>query len=350
MAVKPFGYLGYEQGGGKTVTAASWARTRGFKRVLVVCPSGLIDNWMNELQQFGFRAERLTTHRGVAVLQEEKRRRLLPDDTTFYITSFEFLSLTGTRTFDSWTCRRFTKDGAIDHEELHITKASCPACKRAYESVVESCPACGEVSEWSGGHCRACKHQAWTASGDARQWPAYKRIKKLFGAVLVDEAQIAKSKNTLRGRAVRAMRPKGRLILTGTLMKGYATDIFWNVAWLLGFDNPLFPYAYRGGSKRFLNEFGTYEFVDRQFEDSLHEGRAKLLPEVSNLNRFWRLMASFAIRRRKDDIYDLPASISRSSSSTSTARTRRSMPPMRSGRRRRSRKHSARATARRTWA
>jgi len=306
MAVKPFGYLGYEQGGGKTVTAASWARTRGFKRVLVVCPSGLIDNWLNELQQFGFRAHRLTMHASIAALQEEKRRRFLPDDTTFYVTSFEFLSLTGARTYDPWTCRRFTKDGGIDHELADITKASCPVCKRGYDAVVESCPACGEVSEWSGGHCRTCKHQAWTASRDARQWPAYKRIKKLFGAVLVDEAQIAKSKNTLRGRAVRAMRPKGRLILTGTLMKGYATDIFWNVAWLLGFDNPLFPYAYRGGSKRFLNEFGTYEFVDRQFEDSLHEGRAKLLPEVSNLNRFWRLMASFAIRRRKDDIYDLP--------------------------------------------
>ncbi len=306
MAVKPFGYLGYEQGGGKTVTAASWARTRGFKRVLVVCPSGLIDNWLNELRQFGFKAQRLTTHASVAALQEEKRRRFLPDDTTFYITSFEFLSLTGARTFDPWTCRRFTKDGGIDHEITDITKTSCPECKRSYDAVVEACPACGEVSEWSGGHCRACKHQAWSASRDARQWPAYKRIKKLFGAVLVDEAQIAKSKNTLRGRAVRAMRPKGRLILTGTLMKGYATDIFWNVAWLLGFDNPLFPYAYRGGSKRFLNEFGTYEFVDRQFEDSLHEGRAKLLPEVSNLNRFWRLMASFAIRRRKDDIYNLP--------------------------------------------
>ncbi|HYC90598.1 MAG TPA: helicase-related protein [Thermoanaerobaculia bacterium] len=306
MAVKPFGYLGYEQGGGKTVTAASWARTRGFKRVLVVCPSGLIENWMSELQQFGFRAQRLTTHAGIAVLQEEKRRRFLPDDTTFYITSFEFLSLRGAGTFDAWTCKRFTKDGGIDHEITGITRAACPECKRSYESVVDSCPSCGEVSEWSGSHCRACTHQAWSATRDARQWPAYKRIKKLFGAVLVDEAQIAKSKNTLRGRAVRAMRPKGRLILTCTLMKGYATDIFWNVAWLLGFDNPLFPYAYRGGSKRFLNEFGTYEFVDRQFEDSLHEGRAKLLPEVSNLNRFWRLMASFAIRRRKDDIYDLP--------------------------------------------
>jgi len=307
MAVKPFGYLGYEQGGGKTVTAASWARTRGFKRVLVVCPSGLIENWMSELQQFGFRAQRLTTHAGIAALQEEKRRRFLPDDTTFYITSFEFLSLAGAGRFDPWTCKRFTKDGAVDHEEAGITRAACPVCKRSYASVVEACPACGEVAEWSGSHCRACAHQAWSATRDARQWPAYKRIKKLFGAVLVDEAQIAKSKNTLRGRAVRAMRPKGRLILTGTLMKGYATDIFWNVAWLLGFDNPLFPYAYRGGSKRFLNEFGTYEFVDRQFEDSLHEGRAKLLPEVSNLNRFWRLMASFAIRRRKDDIYNLPA-------------------------------------------
>ena len=306
MAVKLFGYLGYEQGGGKTVTGASWARTRGFKRVLVVCPSGLIDNWLNELQQFGFRAHRLTAHASVSALQEEKRRRFLPDDTTFYVTSFEFLSLSGARTYDAWTCRRFTKDGGIDHEQVDITKASCPVCKRGYDSVVEACPSCGDVAAWSGGHCRACGHQAWAASRDARQWPAYKRIKKLFGAVLVDEAQIAKSKNTLRGRAVRAMRPKGRLILTGTLMKGYATDIFWNVAWLLGFDNPLFPYAYRGGSKRFLNEFGTYEFVDRQFEDSLHEGRAKLLPEVSNLNRFWRLMASFTIRRRKDDIYDLP--------------------------------------------
>jgi len=306
MAVKPFGYLGYEQGGGKTVTSASWARTRGFRRVLVVCPSGLVDNWIHELTSFGFLARRLSSHATIAELQAEKRQKRLPAETSFYVTSFEFLSLTGARRYDPWTCRRFTKDGSIDHEETGITKASCPQCKRGYDDVVDACPACGDSAEWSGGHCRACSLTSWSAVPDARQWPAYKRIKKLFGAVLVDEAQIAKSKNTLRGRAVRSLRPKGRLILTGTLMKGYATDIFWNVAWLLGFDNPLFPYAYRGGSKRFLNEFGTYEFVTRQFEDTLSEGRAKLLPEVSNLNRFWRLMASFAIRRRKDDIYVLP--------------------------------------------
>jgi hypothetical protein len=306
MAIKPFGYLGYEQGGGKTVTAAAWARTRGFKRVLVVCQSSLVENWLNELRQFGFDARRLTTHGGITALQDEKRRRLLPNDTQFYITSFEFLSLYGARVYDAWPCVQYTKDGVLHHDVSDNTKAACAVCKRAYQDVIEQCPSCGEVARWTGGHCNACGYQAWTVSSDARQWPAYKRVKKLFSAVLVDEAQLAKSKNTLRGRAVRAMQPKGKLILTGTIMKGYATDVFWNVAWLLGFDNPLFPYAYRGGSKRFLNEFGTYEFVDRQFEDTLHQGRGKLLPEVSNLNRFWRLMASFSVRRRKDDIYVLP--------------------------------------------
>ncbi len=307
LAVKPFGYLGYEQGGGKTVTAAAWAKTRGSKRVLVVCQSSLVENWMNELQQFGFPAHRLTTHAAITHLIDEKRRRLLPTETSFYVTSFEFLSLVGPKQYDAWECRTFTKDGAVHHSVSDNTKGACRVCKRAYEDVIDVCPKCGEAAAWTGGHCNACGYQAWTATADTHQWPAYKRVQKLFSAVLLDEAQLAKSKNTLRGRAVRALKPKAKLILTGTLMKGYAHDVFWNVAWLLGFDNPLFPYAYRGGSKRFLNEFGTYEFVSRQFEDSLHEGRAKLLPEVSNLNRFWRLLASFSVRRRKDDIYILPA-------------------------------------------
>ncbi len=306
LAVKPFAGFLYEQGGGKTVTAASWAATRGFRRVLVVCQSSLVENWIAELGQFGFPRERLTTHAAVTRLQEEKRRGQLPATTTFYITSFEFLSLVGPRTFDPWLCETFTKDGQVHHRVEDNTKASCRICKRSYDDVITSCPKCTDVTLWTGGHCNGCGYQAWSATADTHQWPAYKRIKKLFGAVLIDEAQIAKSKNTLRGRAVRAIRARGRAAISGTIMKGYALDVFWNLSFLLGFDNPLFPYSYRGGSKRFLGEFGTYEFVTRQFEDTLHEGRAKLLPEVSNLNRFWRLMASFSVRRRKDDIYVLP--------------------------------------------
>jgi hypothetical protein len=307
MGVKPFGYLGYEQGGGKTVTAAAWALLRGAKRVLVVCQSSLVENWLHELSKFGFTSERLTTHHSVSRLREERRNGVRSSETTFYVTSFEFLSLVGIKQYDPWACRSFKADGELAHEVLDNGKAACRVCKRDFGQVVRQCPQCNDAAGWTGGHCRACKYQAWTLTGDSRQWPAYKRIAKLFGAVLVDEAQIAKSKNTLRGRAVRSLKPKSRLILTGTLMKGYVHDVFWNVAWLLGFDTPLFPYAYRAGAKRFLSEFGTYEFVTRQFEESLHEGRAKLLPEVSNLNRFWRLMASFAVRRRKDEVFELPA-------------------------------------------
>ncbi|MEO6323797.1 MAG: hypothetical protein ABIQ65_04155, partial [Thermoanaerobaculia bacterium] len=81
MAVKPFGYLGYEQGGGKTVTAAAWASVRGFKRVLVVCQSSLVDNWLNELKKFGFTASRLTSHQAVGSIRAEKARKHLPATT-----------------------------------------------------------------------------------------------------------------------------------------------------------------------------------------------------------------------------------------------------------------------------
>jgi len=305
LAIKPFGYLGYEQGGGKTVTAAAWAAVRGFQRVLVVCPSALVDNWLHELADFGFSAERLTSHTAVNALQSAKRAHVKPTTTAFFVTSYEFLALAGARRYDLWTCRVFLKDGELGHE-VSTTAPSCPQCSRAYSDVVTTCPSCNDADGWTGGSCHACGYQAWTVTSESHQWPAYKRLKKLFGAVLLDEAQLAKSKNTRRGRAVRAFRPKGRLVLTGTLMKGYPIDVFWNVAWLLGFDTPLFPYPYRGGAKRFLDEFGTYQFVSRQFEETLHEGRAKLLPEVSNLNRFWRLLGAFTIRRKKDDIYALP--------------------------------------------
>ena len=84
-----------------------------------------------------------------------------------------------------------------------------------------------------------CGYCAYTYTSRKKSFPAYKRLGKIFSAVIVDEAQLAKSKNTGRGRAVRAINCKGKLILTGTLMKGYITDVYWNVGWILGYNNPL---------------------------------------------------------------------------------------------------------------
>jgi predicted RNA methylase/superfamily II DNA or RNA helicase len=306
LVLKPFGYIGYEMGGGKTVTSASWAKLRGYKKVLVVCQSGLVNNWINELNKFGFKAKRLTTHRSVDKLVADKRGKVKPDDTVFYVTSYEFLSLNTGRVYDPWDCIEYDKDGNVRRSAFGNTSEKCSMCGKAYGNVVKECPKCESYEAWTGTFCHKCGYRAYTYTSNRKTYPAYKRLKKLFSAVIVDEAQMAKSKNTLRGRAVRALKPKGKLILTGTLMKGYVTDIYWNVGWLLGYGNPLFHYPYRGGSKQFLEEFGTFEYVTKQFEDTLHEGRGRMIPEVSNLNRFWRIMASFTIRRLKDDMVKLP--------------------------------------------
>jgi SNF2 family DNA or RNA helicase len=305
LAMKPFGYLGYDMGGGKTVTSAAWAVLRGYRIVLAVCHSGLVKNWINELNKFGFRVKRLTTHRSVDKLLKEYRE-VRRGETTFYVTSYEFLALDTGIKFDPWDCVEYDKDGNVRRETFGNTYRKCSDCHREYSKVFKTCPKCEELEKWTGTYCNACGYSAYSYTPEKRMYPAYKRISKIIDAVIVDEAQTAKSKNTMRGRAIRALRSKGRLILTGTLMKGYVHDIFWNVGWLLGHGNPLFPYEWRGGSKRFLDEFGTFKYVTKEFEDTLHEGRAQLIPEVSNLNRFWRLIAPFTIRRMKDEMIELP--------------------------------------------
>jgi hypothetical protein len=75
--------------------------------------------------------------------------------------------------------------------------------------------------------------------------------------------QDAKSKLSLRGAAARSLRANGKAILTGTWMKGYITDVYWTAGWLLGFGSPLWPFPYRGGSARFLQQFGTYQYAPR---------------------------------------------------------------------------------------
>jgi SNF2 family DNA or RNA helicase len=255
------------------------------------------------LKKFGLPVKRILTHLSVNKLLDAPKT----DSPIFYITSYQFLSLDTQRLYDPWTCIKHDKDGNVYHRQEGNSSRTCSGCGRSYEMVQRVCPKCESQEAWTGGHCHQCGYQAWTYTSETTQYPAYKRLKKgLFDCMLIDEAQEAKSKNSFRGRAIRAIRTKGVALLTGTLMKGYISDVFWNVGKLMGFGNLLFPYPYRGGSKMFLDEFGTYEYISKQFADTLHEGRARLLPEVSNLNRFWRILSSFTVRRLKDTMVELP--------------------------------------------
>lgn len=301
-------YIGYDMGGGKTIVGFVFNSVRKMKRVLVVCQSSLVENWINEAQKFGFKAERLTTHKSIDRLRENIRSKIEHEGTIFYITSYEFLSLDTGRIYQSWDCIKYDKDGNIRHEILGNTARTCRECSTEFSSTQRECPKCKDKDQWTGEHCNKCGHAGYTYSAKSiMQYPAHKRLKKLFKAVIIDEAQQAKSKTSFRGQAVRAIHAKSRLLLTGTIMKGYITDTFFNMGYVTRHNNPLFPYRFdRRGSKLFAEEFSTFQYKTVEFEDTLHKGMRKELPEVSNLNRFWKILSSFTVRRLKDEMIALP--------------------------------------------
>jgi len=251
------------------------------------------------------------------------------------------------------------------------TKCEWAECRARRGQVVTECPECGASWESKRGsdgggarHCQKCGHIAWTQGklmvrppkayrlrqGDSverlgakfgvtldelraanprlagqsvrpgtpiiipskfiqgnHHAPMGPRVKHLFSVSIVDEAQDAKSKGTLAGENTRALHTKGRAIATGTLIAGYVTDLYWNLGWLVGQGHPLWPFPWRGGSARFLDQFGTYRWITKEFANTLETGQRRLIPSVSNLGRLWRLISAFSLRRTKDELLeDLP--------------------------------------------
>ena len=278
--------------------------------------------------------------------------RPLPD---FFVTSYQDLSLGDhIGIFDPWDHEHYDREGNYLGTAHDLRGAKCPTCDAGRKGTVTRCPKCGAPwrgqGDGGGRFCPECGYRAWTMGragkrpipnipADAsrveklrarrervalireqhfagragglpaedvflttyHQWPLGNRVKGMFSCVMLDEGQDAKGKSSLRGAASRGLHARNRAILTGTWIKGYVIDLFWTAGWLLGFGSPLWPFGYRGGSSRFLNQFGTYEFITREFADSLETGKRKLIPSVSNLNRLWRLLSPVSIRRLKED-------------------------------------------------
>lgn len=302
-----------------TLMAYCYATLRQYQRVLIVCQGSLVDNWCNEAVKFGFKATALKDHDDVDVFVSRfKRKDFKPHQTEFFVIGQEFLSLDGGRVYDEWKCERFDGDGIKIHEET-CRKQSCSKGHK-YETQVKVCPKCGATydkrSGWTGRYCHECKYSAYsygTFKGitGIRQYPAYKRLKKMFTCVITDESQNYANRS-LRGEATRALKAKSRLMLTGTIMKNYVSDVFLNFGWLMGYNNPVFYFS-RDEAKEFLDEFGSYEIVSKEYLSEMgdasvrkrKQGRKKLLPSVSNLSRFWRLITPFTVRRLSDDIEEL---------------------------------------------
>jgi predicted RNA methylase/superfamily II DNA or RNA helicase len=323
MATKRSVALLYEMGGGKTMVSAYWAALRRYRRVLIVTPASVVPGIVEDLEKWGFPVH-LLDHTEVSKIRADKRQGEKPEETSFWVASYESMGL-GDGNYDEWEHDVYDRDGNFlgVHSGNHGAQCSVPRCKVKRGQVVKACPKCGARGEdfrstrgSSGGgprFCRACGYRAWSEGrlkedvAGNHHAPIGPRIKRLFSCVILDEVQDAKSKGTLKGETTRALKARGKAVLSGTWLKGYVTDLFWSAGWLLDFGSPLWPFPYQGGSARFLEQFATYQFISKQFAHSLQVGKRKLIPSVSNLGRMWRLLSPFAVRRLKADfLKDLP--------------------------------------------
>jgi len=310
-------YIGFEMGGGKTISAFAYATARNYQRALIVCQGSLVDNWLFEAEKFGFKITAIRSHSDIYRLKQRIKKRDFQRHTTeFFVVGQEFLSLDGGRIYNQWTCTRRNKDGVLIHEEI-TNKSKCSEGHK-YEVQHKECPICkSNYSEgWTGRYCNSCGYRPYSygksKSGvGMRQFPAYKHMRKLFTCVITDESQNF-AKRSLRGEASRTFKSKSKLMLTGTIMKNYVEDVFLNFGWLLGYENPVY-YFNRRDTRRFLDEFGSYEVISRSYLNEMGDasyrkrqgGRKKLLPAVSNLNRFWKMISPFTVRRLSEDVAEL---------------------------------------------
>lgn len=121
------------------------------------------------------------------------------------------------------------------------------------------------------------------------------------GAIIIDEQSRMMGDETDTSTAIRAMRAKYRLGLTGTPVRNYLVNIFWLLWWCVGNKTTRFPYSYKEGQKAFLRDFATQEKVEG-------ETAVKTVPDPANLLLLRRLLTPSVIRRRVEEI-GLPVAV-----------------------------------------
>lgn len=155
-----------------------------------------------------------------------------------------------------------------------------------------------------GRYCHSC-HQAdavW-------QPPPYKQkvvkingkkvhMKDYFTGAIIDEIHTVKSLDSDTGKAIRSIRAKRRMGLTGTLMPNTPADAFWPLHWVFKGGSAQFPYHQKEGAIEFYDRFCEYINIKRGH--GLKDSR-KMLPYLKNPVAFWELMSSKMVRRNYED-------------------------------------------------
>jgi hypothetical protein len=294
LVVKGSGVLGWEQGGGKslggaTLIHAAWERGAA-RKGLIVCPQDLTLQWKREIRRFyGIEVEHITTPAQARAVA----RHLRSGGTGLYITHYEVLSLIGRA--DEPLPVMPIKASVAEHEEEGRTALTseefCPDCLASFDAGWQRrsphvCERCHYVHKRL--RVKTAGHYLAHAFAD--------------GVIVVDEGTLAKGNESLRSKAIRGLRARHRFLLTGTPISNYVNDVFWLLWWALGNASLRFPFDYEGGRAKFEADFCVIEYWRN---DGRRENR-KVLPQVTNVSRLWRLLSGAMVRRRKQHMGELP--------------------------------------------
>jgi hypothetical protein len=299
LVVKGSGVLAWEQGLGKSLGQLSFAEAahryhRAQDCALFVIPQDLLPQWQREARKFFGRDLEPIATQAEAV---RVARRLKRGGSGWYVTWYEALSLTGRR-----------------DEPLPRQRVLRPGEARVARSRGEGDEAPPELqSDEFCPHCLADGHTGWRNLTCRRCGYMHKRLRvptiasllsTAFrrGVVCVDELSQVRGDDSLRSKAVRALRTRHPLGATGTPISNYVNDCFWGLWWALGNASTRFPYDYEG-KPGFERDFCVIEtlYGSKERGEEHVQKRRKVLPEVTNLSVLWRLLSQSIVRRRKED-------------------------------------------------
>jgi hypothetical protein len=265
-----------EMGTGKTTIAAAAAHLAGSRRVLVLCPPHLVRKWQREV---------LATVPGagaaiVRTITDLERLPLLGGRPLFVILSRERAKLS--YRWSPAVVERTAVDsgGRLIRDEggEPLSRLCCPAC---FAPVVddEGVPLERDELARKKRRCQECGGPLWQADRSGpRRFPLADYIGRhmpgFFDLLVVDEQHEYKARGSAQGLAAGTLAEASRrtLTLTGTLMGGYASTLFY-LLWR--FSPPVREeFAYRE-EQRWVARYGIVERITRKGgdDDSYEDGR-----------------------------------------------------------------------------
>lgn len=140
-----------------------------------------------------------------------------------------------------------------------------------------------------------------------------RRLRRRIGVLVADEGDLLANPESAQSRALWAISPKRRFILTATPLANYPRDVLPVMVYACGDSTAAQPWGWRRGYMEqnwrnsvafaargidaFRKAFVTLDWVTREFEDTGVEGAKREIPKIANVEMYRAMLAPHVKRR-----------------------------------------------------